>query len=100
LILNHYTDLLIDVPEDDVLVATVAASIDIIYDGDEIFKTETIPLNEVMDFVNNMNLEQFNPMLQRILNDRGYVAYDHEWTCHKCGQINKREYKGLSDFFI
>jgi hypothetical protein len=94
------TDLLIDIPTEDSLVATVAASIDIIYDGDEIFKTETIPLNELMEFVNNMNLEQFNPILSRILNDRGYVAYEHEWICNKCGEKNTREYKGLSDFFI
>jgi hypothetical protein len=90
--------LLKGIPEDDIVISTVASSIDTIYYNDEVYTVSTIPLEEVVEFLGSMNTKQFGPLLDVVL-DQPYVQYKKDWKC-KCGYENHVEYNGLVDFFI
>ena len=87
-----------DIDDDDIIITSVANSIDTIYYGDEIYNTKTIELSEVIEFLGNLNTTQFNPLLAGVLT-MPHINYDIKWVC-KCGEENQISYNSLSDFFI
>jgi hypothetical protein len=87
-----------NIKDEDILVTSVALSIKTIYYKDEIYDTNTISLEEVIEFLGNMNTNQFNPLLASLLSTP-HINYDIEWKC-KCGEENKIGYNSLADFFI
>jgi hypothetical protein len=91
--------ILAEIPEEDIIIATVAAGIETIYHHEEVHDTTNLPLEEVVDFLGNMNTQQFGPLLDVIL-DQPFVQYTDNWKCSKCGHDNTVEYNGLIDFFI
>ena len=82
----------------EVLIHMVAKSISTLYHGEEVYSMKDVPFTEVLDFVESLNSEQFNKIMQLLLKTP-YVSYDIEFTCKKCGEKNERELKGLADFF-
>jgi hypothetical protein len=83
----------------EVLINMVAKSIATIYHGEDIHPTSDVPHEEVVDFVESLSSEQFTKIME-IMGKTPYVGYDIEFTCKKCGKENKKELKGLADFFI
>jgi len=83
----------------EVLINMVAKSIATIYHGEDIHSTADVPPEEVVDFVESLSSEQFTKIME-IMGETPYVGYDIEFTCKKCGKENKKELKGLADFFI
>ncbi len=83
----------------EILINQVAKSIKTIYYGEEIHATSDVPFEEVVDFVESLNSEQFTSIME-LLSKTPYVGYDIDYDCHKCGHKNTRELKGLADFFI
>lgn len=83
----------------EILINQVAKSIKTIYYGEEIHSTSDVPFEEVVDFVESLNSEQFTSIME-LLSKTPYVGYDIEYDCYKCGHKNTRELKGLADFFI
>ena len=83
----------------EILINQVAKSIKTIFYGEEIHSTSDVPFEEVVDFVESLNSEQFTSIME-LLSKTPYVGYDIEYDCYKCGHKNTRELKGLADFFI
>lgn len=82
----------------DKIFATVAASIDSIYSGDDMFEAADSTKAELIDFLESLNAEQFKK-IQHFLNAMP-VAYVHmEFKCEHCGHANETDLKGLMNFF-
>jgi rubrerythrin len=88
-----------NIEDDDTIIATVAASLETIYYGEDIYDMNTVPLNDTIEFLGNLNTKQFAPLLENLF-EQPYVTYKNKWTCKKCGHVNERNYNGLIDFFI
>ena len=80
------------------IITLVAKAIDTIYYGDEIHLTKDVPLSEVKDFVESLSTDQFKSVLE-LMTNIPYVSYDIEFICNSCKHENKKELKGLVDFF-
>ena len=83
----------------EILINQVAKSIRTIYYGEEIHSTSDVSFEEVVEFVEQLNSEQFTSIME-LLTETPYVSYDIEFVCKKCGHKNERELKGFADFFI
>jgi hypothetical protein len=86
---------------DDLAEATlslVAKSIEYIYDGDQFYyATETDP-QEMQEFVDNLNQEQFNK-IEEFFSNLPKLKEKLEITCSKCGFHHELEVEGLENFF-
>ena len=76
----------------------IARSIDSIYSGDEVFDAKEQTINELKDFIDSLNGEQFNKIRNFIENmpSAGTIV---SFDCTKCGTHNDTEIKGLANFF-
>jgi len=91
-------DALKDVDDEDIIIYSVANLIDTIYHGDESYSSKDISIDEIVEFLGNMNTTQFNPLLGSIVT-MPHIEYNIEWKC-TCGHDNKISYASLADFFI
>ena len=87
-----------DMSDTEVIIQTLAKSISTIYSGEEIFDTSDSKPEEVVDFVESLNSDQFSDLMNKVSNTP-YLSYKFEYDCAECGTKNKRELKGLQDFF-
>ncbi len=86
------------VDDKDIIVTSVANMIKTIYYGDDIYDATNISLDEIVEFLGNLNITQFNPLIGAAISIP-HINYDIEWKC-KCGFENKISYTSLRDFFI
>ena len=86
------------VTDTESIITLVAKTIDTIYYGEEIHVTKNVPLSEVKDFVEGLSTDQFKSVLE-LMTNIPYVSYDIEFICNSCKHENKKELKGLVDFF-
>ena len=84
--------------ETDAIINMVAKSIETIYSGEEIFNCADSPRKEVLDFVESLNTDQFNEIVD-ILSKSPYLFYDIKFDCKKCSKDNTMTLNGLIDFF-
>ena len=82
----------------DVVIQTIARSIETIFSGEEIFNASDSKPEELIDFVESLNSDQFTEIVAKISN-QPYLSYKFEYDCIECGTKNERELKGLQDFF-
>ena len=87
-----------DMSDTEVIIQTLAKSISTIYSGEEIFNASDSKPEEVVDFVESLNSDQFSDLMNKVSNTP-YLSYKFEYDCAECGTKNKRELKGLQDFF-
>lgn len=87
------------IDDDDIVVNTVAVSLKTIYYGEDIYDMSTVSHEEAVEFLGNLNVSQFAPLLDSLFKQPS-VTYKTNWKCNECGNDNKIEYKGLIDFFI
>ena len=82
----------------DTLINMVARGIGTIYSGEEIFAAADSTKKELVDFVESLGSDQFNALLTKV-SEAPQLTYDLEFKCKACGEDNKLELKGLTDFF-
>jgi len=82
----------------DKIFLTVAASIDSIYSGDEMFDSADHSKDELIAFIENLNSDQFNKV-KAYLDKSPYAYMNVNFKCSKCGHNNDIELKGLGNFF-
>ena len=87
-----------DLSNTDVVIQTIARSIETIFSGEEIFNASDSKPEELIDFVESLNSDQFTQIVEKISN-QPYLSYKFEYDCIECGTKNERELKGLQDFF-
>ena len=84
--------------ETDAIINTIANSIETIYSGEEIFAAKNSKHAEMVDFVEGLNSDQFNNIIE-VLAKQPTLNYKLEFDCSDCGEHNEKVLSGLVDFF-
>ena len=84
--------------ETETIINMIVASLETIYSGEEIFAVKDFSKKETVDFVESLNTDQFNEIVE-VLANVPYLSYDMDYDCEKCGKENHISLNGLTDFF-
>ena len=84
--------------ETQTIINLMVNSLETIYSGEDIFAVQDVPKNEVIDFVESLNPDQFDSIVQ-VLSKAPYLSYDIVFDCVKCTKKNTITLNGLIDFF-
>ena len=84
--------------ETETIINMIVASLETIYSGEEIFAVKDASKKETVDFVESLNTDQFNNIVE-VLSKSPYMSYDLKFDCKKCSKENTIELMGLIDFF-
>jgi len=76
----------------------IAACIDSIYSGDEVFDAKEQSNKELKEFIESLNTQQFNK-IRDFIETIPSAAIDVEFKCVSCSEKNAFEVKGLGNFF-
>jgi hypothetical protein len=76
----------------------IAKSIEYIYDGEQFYYGVDTTLEEMLEFVESMNQEQFSKV-ENFFNNLPKLKKEVEIDCNKCGFHHKIEIEGLENFF-
>lgn len=80
------------------LYGLLIASIDEIYYGDESYATADHPEQELIDFVENLNMDQFTHV-RKWVEQLPVAAIDVNYVCQHCQTRNEITLQGLVNFF-
>lgn len=73
-------------------------SIEYIHDGEQFYYASETPRQELVDFVESLNTQQF-AKLEEFFNNLPKLQKKVEFKCKKCGFEHKIEVEGLENFF-
>jgi hypothetical protein len=76
----------------------IASCIEHIFDGEQFYYSSEISEEELIEFVENLNQEQFEK-LEEFFNNMPRMTQKIQMTCKKCGYVHNFEVEGLEDFF-
>ena len=76
----------------------VANSIDMIYDGDQVYRGSETSHEEMMQFLNNLTTDQFLK-LQQFFTTMPKMSHNVEYKCPICGKEHKQVLEGIANFF-
>ena len=82
----------------DTVFDIMALSIDYIYDGEQFYYGHEAQPNEMLEFVEGMNQEQF-AKVENFFNNLPKLKETLDITCSKCGFYHKIDVEGLENFF-
>ena len=82
----------------DLVIGMIAASIESIYDAQSVYPAVDSTPQELIDFIDSLNKEQFSK-LQDFFNNFPKLKEEINFTCEKCGTENNQVLEGLNDFF-
>jgi hypothetical protein len=77
----------------------IANSIEYIYDGEQFYYGHEAQPNEMLEFVEGMNQEQF-AKVENFFNNLPKLKETLDITCSKCGFQHKINVEGLESFFV
>jgi hypothetical protein len=77
----------------------IAASIDVVYNGDQTYSTKDSTPEEFQEFIEGFTDNQFKK-LESFVDNLPYFVVTAEETCKKCGHHHKIEYKDFTSFFL
>lgn len=80
------------------IIGTIIASIDTIYDADNIYSASDYKREELIDFIESLNQEQFTK-INTFFEGMPALSHNVEFDCQSCGHHNDVELKGLQSFF-
>ena len=84
--------------EDD-LTASIIASIESIYDEDNVHMTDDTDKKELVQFVDSLNHANLEA-IQKYIENQPKLEHTFKYTCLLCDHENEHTLSGLSDFFI
>lgn len=93
--ISDYLDNLDDI---DQVFEIVADSIDMIYDGEEVYHSGETSKEEMMQFLNNLTSEQFIK-IQKFFETMPKLTTEVEYKCPICGKEHHKVLEGLANFF-
>jgi hypothetical protein len=88
----EYTDI------NDITFNMIARSIEHIYDGEQFYYASETQPQELVEFVESMNQEQF-AKIENFFNNLPKLKETVDITCNKCGFHHKIDVEGLESFF-
>jgi hypothetical protein len=83
----------------DITFNMIAQSIEYIYDGEQFYYGKETPAQEMVDFVETMNQEQFSKV-ETFFNNLPKLKETIEMYCKKCGFHHTINVEGLESFFV
>jgi len=84
--------------ETEITFNMLARSIEHIYDGDQFYYAHETPIEEMVEFVENLNQAQFEK-IEKFFNNLPKLKEKVEMTCSKCGFHHEINVEGLESFF-
>lgn len=84
---------------DDYERTCVKNSIEVIYDGDDVYKPSDFTDKELDEFLDSLSINDYTKVKDRCLLLRT-VYYENEITCNKCNHTEKLVFKGMQDFLV
>jgi hypothetical protein len=87
--------------EDDMTkkIKLIAASIEMVYDGDNTYSTKDSTPEEFQEFIEGFTDGQFKK-LESFVDNLPYFVITAGADCKKCGHHHKVEYKDFTSFFL
>lgn len=82
----------------DVTFNMIASSIEYIYDGEQFYYAKETSKEELLEFVEGMNQQQFEK-IEHFFNNIPKLKKKIDMTCAKCGYEHSLEVEGLESFF-
>lgn len=82
----------------DTIFEIVAASIDYIYQSEEVFHAKEQKRDDIMQFLNNLTTEQFSK-LQQFFMTMPRLYKEVEYNCPVCGKHHRKLLEGMQSFF-
>ena len=76
----------------------IVESVNYIYTNDEIFYAKEQTKEELLEFLNNLNSEQFGK-IQKFFETLPKLSHDITYTCPVCGKKHEKTLEGLNSFF-
>jgi len=84
--------------ETETVIGLISTGIETIYSGEDIHAAKDSTNEELIDFVESLNTDQFNDIV-KILANAPHLSYDLKFDCKECSKENSIALKGLVDFF-
>jgi hypothetical protein len=84
--------------ETEITFNMLARSIEYIYDGEQFYYAHETPIEEMVEFVENLNQHQFEK-IETFFNNLPKLKEKIEMTCTKCGFHHVINVEGLESFF-
>lgn len=88
----------LDVEDVDAIFDIIASSIDIIYQGEEIYYAKEQTKEELLEFLYNLTNEQF-ANLQKFFTKMPKISKTVEYNCPLCGKHHSVTLEGMQSFF-
>lgn len=76
----------------------LAQSIEYVYDGEQFHYAKEVPVEELVEFIEQLNQEQFEK-LEKFFNSIPKLSKKIDMTCSKCGFEHHLNVEGLESFF-
>lgn len=76
----------------------IAESIDYIYDGEQFYYARETSIEELIEFLESLNQQQFNK-IENFFTNSPKIEKKIKITCSKCGFNHNLEVEGLENFF-
>jgi hypothetical protein len=76
----------------------LAQSIEYVYDGEQFHYAKEVPVQELVEFIEQLNQEQFEK-LEKFFNSIPKLSKKIDMTCSKCGFEHHLDVEGLESFF-
>jgi hypothetical protein len=84
--------------ETEITFNMLARSIEYIYDGEQFYYAHETPIEEMVEFVEGLNQQQFEN-IEKFFNNLPKLKEKVEMTCSKCGFHHEINVEGLESFF-
>lgn len=91
------TEMLMNSGKVDDLFTFFADNIEMIFDENDVYENSTTA--EKIEFIENLNKEQFNKIVS-FYQTMPYLGYDIKYTCSECGKDELIPMRGLQSFFM
>ena len=85
--------------DNDEITSAIIASIESIYDKDNVYLTDETDRDELVTFVDSLSHKHLEE-IQNFIANQPKLEHTLKYTCTFCGHENEYKLSGLSDFFI
>jgi hypothetical protein len=84
--------------EIDKIFKLMAAAVESIYSGDEMFDAASEPEKEIIEFLESLNSAQFT-QVKEFFDNMPQASINVSYTCSECGNDHSMDLKGMQNFF-
>lgn len=94
-----HLDVLANFTSPDEVYKVIADCIETVFDKDEVYNTADESSENVLAFIDNLPISQFNK-IQQFFKTMPVLRHVHKFNCPKCGKENILTLEGIESFFV